>query len=146
MTIGTKMPDTTSASFWMGARLLCASATMATIRASSVSAPTFSARMTSTPDPLMVAPTTLAPATLSTGMGSPVTIDSSTWLRPSTTTPSTGIFSPGRTRRRSPTRTSSSGTSDSDPSGLMRRASFGASPSSWLMAAPVALRARSSRT
>ena len=33
------------------------------------------------------------------GIGSPVTIDSSTSLCPSTTTPSTGTFSPGRTRQ-----------------------------------------------
>ena len=39
----------------------------------------------------------------STGNGSPVSIDSSTLERPSSTTPSTGTFSPGRTRRRSPT-------------------------------------------
>ena len=43
------------------------------------------------------------PAASPTGIGSPVTIDSSTALAPSTTTPSTGTFSPGRTRRRSPT-------------------------------------------
>ena len=38
-----------------------------------------------------------------TGMDSPVTIDSSTALRPSSTAPSTGTPSPGRTRSRSPT-------------------------------------------
>ena len=43
------------------------------------------------------------PASFSTGIGSPVSIDSSTALAPSSTTPSTGTFSPGRTRRRSPT-------------------------------------------
>ena len=37
-----------------------------------------------------------------TGMGSPVTMASSMFERPSTTLPSTGIFSPGRTRNRSP--------------------------------------------
>jgi hypothetical protein len=35
-------------------------------------------------------------------MGSPVSIDSSTGELPATTTPSTGTFSPGRTRIRSP--------------------------------------------
>mgnify|MGYP002382008576 CR=1 FL=1 len=40
---------------------------------------------------------------LLTGKGSPVSIDSSTALLPSTTTPSTGTFSPGRTLNRSPT-------------------------------------------
>ena len=77
-TIGTKYPDTTSASFWMGARLRCASATIATMRDSKVSAPTFSARITTPPVPLIVAPMTLSPGRFSTGMGSPVTIDSST--------------------------------------------------------------------
>ena len=52
-------------------------------------------------------------AAFSTGIGSPLIIDSSTELRPSITTPSTGTFSPGRTRRRSPGCTRSSGTSDS---------------------------------
>ena len=42
-----------------------------------------------------------------------VIIDSSTALLPSSTTPSTGTFSPGRTRSRSPGTTCSSGTSSS---------------------------------
>ena len=46
-----------------------------------------------------------------TGIDSPVTIDSSTVDRPSSTTASTGTFSPGRTRSRSPMWTSSSATS-----------------------------------
>ena len=53
--------------------------------------------------PLVVPADNAASVCLSTGSGSPVSIDSSTWLAPSTTTPSTGIFSPGRTRNRSPT-------------------------------------------
>ena len=44
-----------------------------------------------------------------TGIDSPVIIDSSTELPPSSTTPSTGTFSPGRTRSRSPGLTWSSG-------------------------------------
>ena len=60
--------------------------------------------------PLRVAPITrVARRPCSTGIGSPVSIDSSTCERPSSTTPSTGTFSPGRTRRRSPTCTWSSG-------------------------------------
>ena len=43
-----------------------------------------------------------SPGRFSTGIGSPVIIDSSTELLPSTTTPSTGTLSPGRTRSRSP--------------------------------------------
>ena len=41
---------------------------------------------------------TSSPASLRLGIGSPVSIDSSTAELPSTTTPSTGTFSPGRTR------------------------------------------------
>ena len=69
--------------------------------------------MTKLPVLFIVPPITLAPGSFSTGIDSPVTIDSSTALRPSSTTPSTGTFSPGRTRSRSPTATASSGTSSS---------------------------------
>jgi hypothetical protein len=86
----------------MGARLRCASATICTICDKSVSEPTRSARMTSEPVPFTVAPITRSPACFSTGIDSPVTIDSSTALLPSNTTPSTGTFSPGRTRKTSP--------------------------------------------
>ena len=145
-TAGTKTAATLSASFWMGARLRCASATSRTICERSVSAPTRSARITRAPVPLTVAPITRSPGPFSTGMGSPVTMDSSTALLPSRTTPSTGTFSPGRTRRVSPARTSASGTSSSLPPGRMRRAVFGARPSNARIAAPVRLLARSSRT
>ena len=47
-----------------------------------------------------VPPVTRSPGAFSAGIGSPVTIDSSTALCPSRTTPSTGTFSPGRMRRR----------------------------------------------
>ena len=70
---------------WIGARLRCASPTMRTIRASRVSAADRSARMTRLPVPLTVPPVTLSPGCFSTGIGSPVTIDSSTALRPSAT-------------------------------------------------------------
>ena len=116
-TAGTNQDDTRSARRWIGARLRCASATMRTICASSVSAPTRSARITKPPVPLTVPPVTRLPGVFSTGIGSPVTIDSSTALVPSRTTPSTGTRSPGRTRRRSPGCTWSSGTSSSLPSG-----------------------------
>ena len=88
---------------WIGARLRCASATSCTICASMVSRPTLRASITSAPDWFIVPPITSAPTSLVTGIDSPVTIDSSTALRPSVTTPSTGTFSPGRTRSRSPT-------------------------------------------
>ena len=146
ITAGTKYPATMSASFWMGARLRWASETIFTIWASSVSEPTRSARITNPPVPFTVAPMTRSPGFFSTGIGSPLTIASSTALLPSSTTPSTGTFSPGRTRRRSPGFTASSDTSSSAPSSRTRRAVFGAKPRSNRMAAPVRPRARSSST
>ena len=149
MTAGTKTPAATSARRWMGARLRCASPTSATMRASTVSAPTRSARMTNAPAPLTVAPTSRSPGSFETGMGSPVSIDSSTAPWPSSTRPSTGIFSPGRTRRRSPTTTPARSTSSSmawPPSPRSRRARLGARSSSARSADPVRARARSSST
>ena len=58
---------------------------MATMRASTVSEPTWSARMTRAPVPLTVPPITRSPACFATGIDSPVTIDSSTTLPPSST-------------------------------------------------------------
>ena len=145
-TPGTNQLDTLSASFWIGARERCASATICTIRASTVSLPTRSARMTKLPVVLTVAPVTLSPVDFSTGSGSPLIIDSSTLLCPSITTPSTGTFSPGRTRSRSPGLTTSSGMSASDPSSRTSRACFGARSSSARIAPPVCDRARNSST
>ena len=70
---------------------------------STVCAPTFSDRMIRLPEVFMVAPITRSPSRLVTGIGSPVIIDSSTELLPSVTMPSTGTFSPGLTRNKSPT-------------------------------------------
>ena len=145
-TAGTKKPETRSANRWMGARLRCASPTMRTICASKVSAPTRSARITRLPVPFTVPAFTRPPAIFSTGRGSPVIIDSSTKLVPSSTTPSTGTFSPGRTRRRSPGTTRSSGRSFSSPLSGITRAVLGARPSRARMAVDVRLRARSSST
>ena len=66
------------------------------IWASIVSAPTAAARTRNEPVVLMVAPMTVSPACLVTGIGSPVTIDSPTADEPESTVASTGIFSPGR--------------------------------------------------
>ena len=140
-TAGTNQLATRSTRLWIGARERWASATIFTIWASIVSLPTRRARMTKLPDWLRVPPLTLSPGVFSTGTGSPVSIDSSTVLRPSCTTPSTGIWSPGRTRRRSPTATRSRATSSSEPSSRTRRAVFGASPSSALIAPLVRSRA-----
>jgi hypothetical protein len=111
-----------------------------------VSAPTRSARISRLPVPFTVAPMRRSPLRFSAGIGSPVTIDSSTALTPSVTVPSTGTFSPGRTRSTSPGCTASSGISSSRPSSRTMRAVLGARPSSILMAALVRLRARSSIT
>ena len=146
MTVGTNQPDTWSASRWIGARERCAAATICTMRDSMVSRPTFSARITKLPVVLSVPAMSLAPASLATGMDSPVTIDSSTAERPSISSPSTGTFSPGRTRRRSPTAIASSDTSSSLPSAFKRRAVFGARSSKARIAPEVCSRARSSST
>ena len=130
----------------MGARERCATATISTIWASIVSEPTRVASITRLPVPLIVAPVSLSPSVFSTGTGSPEIMLSSTEERPSTTTPSTGTLSPGLTRSRSPTCTSSSGTSSSLPSGRITRAVFAARSSSARMALPVPSRARSSIT
>jgi hypothetical protein len=68
---------------------------------------------------------TCAPLTLVTGMGSPVNADSSTTPRSCARMPSTGTTSPARTRRESPTATSSTGTS-STPWSTQRCARRGA--------------------
>src|ERR1035438_10335662 len=113
----------------MGARLRWAWPTNWTICASNVCAPTRSARITNEPVVFMVAPMTGLLGDFSDGIDSPVIIDSSMALRPSRSTPSTGTFSPGRTRRRSPGFTCSSGISFSvtspPASATTRRAVFG---------------------
>ena len=78
-------------------------------------------------------------------MDSPVSMDSSTLEWPSTMTPSTGIFSPGRTKTRSSLTTCSTGTSISLPS-RMTRAVLAASPISFLMASEVRDLALASRS
>ena len=103
ITIGTNTPATRSASRWTGALPVCAAVTSRAIWASAVSAPTLVARTTSRPPALTVAPATSAPGPTSTGTDSPVSRLMSTAERPSSTTPSVATFSPGRTRKSSPT-------------------------------------------
>ena len=79
----------------MGARRPCASRTRRTICWSAVSAPTRVARNENAPVVFIVAPYTADPAVLSTGIDSPVSIDSSTADAPAITSPSTGNRSPG---------------------------------------------------
>lgn len=65
---------------------------------------------------LRVAPVTVSPVVTSTGTDSPVSIEASTAEEPSTTVPSVAIFSPGRTRKRSPTCSAAVGIVVSTPS------------------------------
>ena len=104
-TIGTKIPEILSAMRCTGALELCADCTNPMICASTVSLPTFVARYRNDPVPLIVAPVTLPPACFSTGMDSPVIMDSSTDDEPEITVPSTGSCSPGRIAIISPTNT-----------------------------------------
>ncbi len=93
---------------------------------------------------LIVPPNTRLPIAFSTGSGSPVSIDSSTALAPSDTSPSTGTLSPGRTATTSPGRTAAIGSSTSAPSRITR-AVFGWSRESARSAAEVRRLARASR-
>ncbi len=115
-TVGTNTAAIRSASCWIGGFEAWACSTSLMIAAKAVSFPTLVASKTNEPVLFKVAPKTTWPDRFSTGRLSPVSIDSSTAEAPSRTTPSTGIFSPGRTRIRSPTRTSSMGTSVSTTS------------------------------
>ena len=115
MTVGTKTALTRSASRWIGARVPCAARMSATMRASVVSRPTAETWYENAPALFSAPPITLSPGPLSTGSDSPVTSDSLTALVPWTITPSTGMRSPGRTMTVSPTRTASSGISNSAP-------------------------------
>ncbi len=86
-------------------------------------------RTSSVPEPFSVPPKTASPAAFSTGALSPVTALSSTGDEPLTTSPSTGMRSPGRTIATSPTRTSVTSIATSFPSRSIR-AVFGAKSSS----------------
>ena len=87
---------------------------------------------------------TVSPGFFSTGMLSPVSIDSSTAERPSIISPSTGTFSPGRTTTISPITTFSTGISSSRPS-LTTLAVLALSPISFFMASEVLPFATASR-
>ena len=97
ITTGTKYAEITSAKRPIGGFEFCARFTMSMICASAVSLPTRVALKRIEPLLLIVPATTSSPVAFSTGMGSPVSMDSSTAVRPSETMPSTDIFSPGRT-------------------------------------------------
>ncbi len=143
-TTGTKMPAIVSARRWIGAFDPCACSIMRIIPASTVSAPTFVARICTSPRWLIVAPISSSSFDFSTGMLSPVIIDSSTDELPESTTPSTGTFSPGRTISSSPTRTCSIGISTSFPP-RTTWAVRACKPINFLMASLVCPFARASR-
>ena len=110
MTAGTNTPETLSASLAMGALVAAASLTILMICDRVVSSPTRVASQRRKPDWFTVAALTRSPAVLSTGMLSPVRAASFTELSPLSTTPSTGMLSPGRTTNTSPRATSEIGT------------------------------------
>ncbi len=116
ITAGTKIPDTLSAIFAIGALVAAASDTILMIWESVVSSPTRVASQRRNPDWFVVAALTEEPFCLSTGILSPVSAASLTALLPSRTIPSTGMFSPGRTTKVSPCRTSVIDTITSFPS------------------------------
>ncbi len=128
----------------MGALLPCASSTMRMICASIVSFPTRVALKWKLPILLIVAPMTVSPGFFSTGMLSPVIIDSSMVEAPSITMPSTGTFSPGLTITISSANTSSILIAASCPF-LITVAFLGRRPISFLMASEVCPLALASR-
>ncbi len=144
MTTGTKTAETRSASRCTGALPDCASATSRAICDSAVSAPTRVARTSRRPPALMVAPVTASPGPTSTGTLSPVSSDALTADEPASTTPSVAIRSPGRTRKRSPGRSSEAGTRTSRPSSSSSDASLAPSSRSAASAAPARRLARAS--
>ena len=138
ITTGTNTPATLSASRAMGALEPWASSTSLMIWARAVSRPIRSARTRRKPPWLMVAPVTLSPGALSTGMLSPVSMLSST-----EDPPSVGTLAPGFTSRMSPTFTCSRGISRSAPS-RSTRAVLGERAIRRLMDSPVRPLERSS--
>ena len=136
ITAGTKNDDTRSASACMGALLPCASWTSLMICARAVFFPTLVAVNFKRPWPLTVPPVTTSFSFLSTGRGSPVSMDSSTDDMPSIIIPSTGILSPGRITTISPSFTAEIGTCFSSSFSSMV-AVLGTRPISFFMAPPV---------
>ncbi len=136
ITTGTKIAEILSAKAWMGAFDPWASSTTRMIWANMVSLPTLVAVNSKLPCLLMVAPMTVLPTFFSTGILSPVSIDSSTEELPLIIMPSTGIFSPGRTTIVSPAMTCSISTSVATPF-FITRAVLACRPMSFLIASEV---------
>ena len=144
ITSGTNTADTLSTSRCTGALPACASSTRRMMFASTLSLPAAVTSTTTRPSPLIEPPVSRSSTRLPTGSGSPVSMDSSTWVAPSSTRPSAGTRSPGRTARRSPGRSSSTGMSVSPPSTSIRCASSGRSACRARIAAVVWRLARAS--
>ena len=141
---GTKIEAILSAMRWMGAFDPWASSTARTMRANVESAPTRRARTVTDPVVFCEPPVTASPSPLTTGRVSPVSMDSSTSVEPSITTPSTGIFSPGKTMTVSPAATCARGISCSLPPRMTRAVGgvrFMRASIAWLVA-PFALPSR----
>ena len=124
MTTGTKTPAMRSTIRCTGALLPCACSTIVIIRASTVSLPTPVAVIEKAPRRFIVPASTVSPAFLPAGIGSPLIMLSSTNELPLSSTPSTGILSPGRTLILSPFFMRLIGMSDSVPSAFITRAVF----------------------
>ena len=108
-TTGTKILVTLSTSRCTGGLAACAPSTSAMMRSRVDSLPTVVVSMRNSPSPLTLPPVTRSPGSLTTGMLSPVSSDSSTALSPDRIAPSTGIRSPGRTTTTSPVSTDVAG-------------------------------------
>ena len=126
-TTNTKRPATLSTRRSIAALRVDSSSTWRTSAPTRVASPTAVAVRSIGAPRLVVPAQTASPTPMARGRDSPVRIAASTLERPSTTTPSTGIASPARTRRRSPTATASIGTSVTAPSAPTRRARRGVS-------------------
>ncbi len=136
ITAGTNHIEIRSAKSWIGAFDPCASSMSRTIFARIVSLPTRVASNSKLPTVFTVPPTTISPIFFSTGILSPVIMDSSTDEDPLMIFPSTAIFSPGRTMTTSPCTTESTAISKVFPS-RTTRAVFAASPMSFRIASDV---------
>ena len=136
ITAGTNHDAIRSANAWIGAFEPWAFSMRRIICERVVSPPTRVAVNSKLPTLLIVAPTTVSPTFFSTGILSPVIIDSSIADEPLVISPSTGTFSPGRTKIVSPLTTCSIGISSVWPS-RMTRAVFAWSPMSFLIASDV---------
>ena len=116
MTKGTKTAEILSAMRAIGAFVAAASDTISIICERLVSFPIRTAFAVIYPDRFRVPAEILSPSSLSAGIDSPVSADSSIAVRPERISPSTGICSPGFTAKTSPTATSSTDTVFSTPS------------------------------